>query len=62
MSDESTIMRELYAVREQIYEETKHMTPAERAEHGRREAEAIIAKYNLKVKRPSPPEHLKNVG
>jgi len=55
-------MRELHAIREQIYEETKHMTPAERAEHGQREAEAIIAKYNLKVKRSSPPEHMKTAG
>ena len=62
MSNECTVMRELHAIREQIYEETKHMTPAERAEHGQREAEAIIAKYNLKVKRSSPPEHMKTAG
>jgi len=52
-------MQELHAIRLQIYEEIKHMTPAERAEHGHREAEAIIAKYNLKVKRPSPPKYVK---
>jgi len=62
MSNESRVMQELHAIREQMYEETKHMTPAEHAEFAHREAQAIIAKYNLKVKPYSPPEYRKTAG
>jgi len=55
-------MQELHAIRLQIYEETKHMTPAERAEACHREVEPILATYNLKVKQPTPPEHVKTTG
>jgi hypothetical protein len=50
--NESAAMREIHEIRERIYEETKDMTQAERAALTRREAQEMIDKYGLKVKRP----------
>ena len=52
--DEPRAMREIHKIRESIYEETKHLTPKEQTEFTRREAQALIEKYNLKVRRPEP--------
>jgi hypothetical protein len=50
--NEPRAMREIHEIREKIYEETKHMTPEEQTELTRREAQYLIDKYDLKVKRP----------
>jgi hypothetical protein len=50
--NEPRAMREIHEIRERIYEETKDMTQAERAALTRREAQEMIDKYGLKVKRP----------
>ncbi len=51
MTTANEIMRNLHAIREQIYEETKHMTPEERAEHINREADEGLAKLGIKLPR-----------
>jgi hypothetical protein len=50
--NEPAAMREIHEIRERIYEETKDMTQAERAALTRREAQEMVDKYGLKVKRP----------
>jgi hypothetical protein len=50
--NEPRAMREIHEIRDRIYEETKGMTQAERAALTRREAQEMIDKYGLKVKRP----------
>jgi hypothetical protein len=54
MMNEPRAMREIHEIREKIYEDTKHMTSEERTELTRREAQALIDKYGLKVNRPEP--------
>ncbi len=49
MPIESKTMRELHKIREEIYEETKHMTPEERANFINSRAEAELAKRGLKL-------------
>jgi hypothetical protein len=56
MMNEPRAMREIHEIRERIYEETKNMTQEERAELTRREAQEMIDKYGLKVKRRVPQE------
>ena len=53
--NEPRAVREIHEIRAQIYEETKHMTPDERAAHASREAQDFLDQYGLKVKRPDPP-------
>jgi endonuclease V-like protein UPF0215 family len=50
--NEPEAMREIHEIRERIHEETKDMTQAERAALTRREAQEMIEKYALNVKRP----------
>ena len=52
--NEPRAMKEIHDIRLQIYEETKDMSPEERVALVRREAQAMIDKYGLKVKRPEP--------
>ena len=52
MTIELRAMREIHEIRESIYEETKSMSPEERAALTRREAQEMIEKYKLEVKRP----------
>ncbi|MDR1241164.1 MAG: hypothetical protein LBM00_00020 [Deltaproteobacteria bacterium] len=47
-------MREIHEIRERIYEETKNMTQEERAALTRKEAQEMIDKYGLQVKRRIP--------
>jgi len=53
--NEPRAMKEIHDIRLQIYEDTKHMTPEEQTEFTRKEAQALIDKFGLKVKRPEPP-------
>ena len=55
MLNEPRAVREIHDIRLQIYEETKQMTPEERAAHASRGAQEFIDQYGLKVKRPDPP-------
>ena len=58
MANEPRAMREIHEIREKIYEDTKHMTPEEQTEFTRREAQALIDKFGLKIKHPdSPPTY-----
>ena len=50
---------ELEAIREQLYEETKDMTPEEWASYSNAQAEPIMKQYNLKwaTLKPVEPYH-----
>ena len=61
MTNEPRAMREIHKIRERIYEETKHMSPEERAAHANEQAQKLIDQYGLKVKRPDPPAYRKIV-
>ena len=50
--NEPRAMREIHEIRKKIYEDTKHMTPEEQTELTRMEAQALIEKFGLKIKRP----------
>ena len=50
MMNESKALKEIHEIREKIYEETRNMTPAERAAHAHNEAKKLIEKYKLKIK------------
>ena len=52
--NEPRAMREIHEIREQIYKETKNMTQKERAALTHSEAQEMIDKYGLKLKRPEP--------
>jgi len=47
MKTPETIEQEINRIRLEIYEETKHMTPAQRAKHTNDIAEAVAKKYNF---------------
>ena len=49
MNSISKIEQEVNQIRLAIYEETKHMTPAQRAERTNKIAEAASKKYDFKV-------------
>jgi len=51
MINESKAMKEIHEIREGIYADTKNMTQEERAALTRKEAQEMIDKYELKVKR-----------
>ena len=57
MKNEPTAMREVHEIRAQIYEETKDMTPEERAAHASQGAQELVAMYSLIIKRPDAPIH-----
>jgi hypothetical protein len=43
-------MKEIRRIREQIYEETKGMSPEERRANTRNQCDVIMKKYNLNLK------------
>jgi len=49
MKTPNTIQEEIDRIRLKIYEETKHMTPAQRAERRNKIAEAAALKYGFKI-------------
>jgi hypothetical protein len=53
MTTEPIEMQEIHAIRLQIYEETKNMTPEQRLAQTRKEAQEVIDKYHLKIRRPT---------
>jgi hypothetical protein len=48
MMNESKSLKEIHAIRAEICEETKGMTPAERAVYANTQAQLLINRYNLK--------------
>ena len=46
--EDSEFMREIRAIRQQIYEETKDMTDAEHTEYVLRETDPVMARYGWK--------------
>jgi hypothetical protein len=48
--NETKELKEIHAIREKIYEETKNMTPAERAKYANKQAQILIKEFNLKIK------------
>jgi hypothetical protein len=49
MMNESKPLKEIHMIREEIYEETKGMTPSERAVYANTQAQLLINRYNLKL-------------
>jgi predicted DNA-binding protein (UPF0251 family) len=49
MKTPNTIEDEIDAIRLKNYEETKHMTPAQHAEHVKRNTADVIKQYGMKV-------------
>ncbi len=56
MATEKEIMRELHEIREKMYEETKHMSPAERLEQEQHDLAEQLAALGITLKRPSARE------
>jgi len=59
MRTEPQAMKEIHEIREQIYEETKHMTAEERANRANKVAEECAAKHNITLIRPGDRRALK---
>lgn len=53
MTTEKEIINDLHAIRERLYEETKHMSPEERLEFEKRDLVAQVEKLGIELKRPS---------
>ena len=49
MKNESIVLQEIHKMREEIYEETKNMTTAERTKHASEMAKKVIKEYNLQI-------------
>ena len=54
MNREPESLVELHRLREQIYEEEKHLPPEERLKRLRQESDAFLKKAGLHLKRVSP--------
>ncbi len=54
IADEPLPLREIHAIRLKIQDETKSMTPKERAGNTARQAEKLLEQYGLQGKRPKP--------
>jgi len=52
MTNEPRARQEIHKIREMIYEDRKNMSPEERAALTRKDAQEMIEKYGIKVKRP----------
>lgn len=51
-NNEPRALREIHEIREQIYEETKNLSPEERSEQTNRIGREIVEKYGLKTVAP----------
>jgi hypothetical protein len=51
IADEQMPLREVHAIRLMLNDETKHMTPEEHAAFVNREAQSVIDRYDLNLKR-----------
>jgi len=49
MRNEPKALREIHIIREQIYEETKDMTPEEHTKYVNDKARQFIEEYNIKI-------------
>ncbi|MDR0605510.1 MAG: hypothetical protein LBG80_14520 [Bacteroidales bacterium] len=49
MKNELKVLKEVHIIREEIYEETKDMSPSERAAYANAQAQLLVNKYNLKL-------------
>jgi hypothetical protein len=49
MMNEPESLKEVHVIREAIYEETKGMTPSERAVYANTQAQLLINRYHLKL-------------
>jgi hypothetical protein len=47
--NESKSLKEIHLIRAEIYEESKDMTPSERAAYTNAQAQLLINRYNLKL-------------
>ncbi len=48
-------LKELHRIREQLYEEEKHLSPQERVAKIHRESEALLKEWGLTLKHVNPP-------
>jgi hypothetical protein len=46
--NESESLKEIHTIRAEIYEESKNMSPSERAAYTNAQAQLLISRYNLK--------------
>ena len=53
IASELPALREVHAIRLKIQDETKLMTPKERADNAASQAELLIKQYNLQIRRPT---------
>ena len=49
-NNEPQAMKEIHKIREQIYEETKNLSPEERAKGANITGKKLVEKYGLRVK------------
>ena len=54
MTNEPAAIKEIHTIRAKIYEETRYMTPEERADFAHTEAQTLIKHYNLKLEYDEP--------
>ena len=57
MSTEPESMAQIHRIREQLYEEEKHLSPQERVAKIHRESDALLKEWGLTLKRVAPPAH-----
>jgi hypothetical protein len=60
MKNEPKSLNEIHIIREKIYEETKNMTPLERAEYANAQAQVLISAYDLKLEYAAQPPSMSN--
>jgi hypothetical protein len=53
MKNEPEAMREIHEIRLQIYEETKGLTPQERANRANKAAAELEQRYGIRFRRPA---------
>ena len=58
MFKEPESMAQIHRIREQLYAEEQHLSPQERVAKIHREADALLKKWGLNLKRVPPPSRL----